>query len=92
MGENFTIKHGGNYVDSNAGADHDDASHSKIDADARYGNTADYAAMIKDLVRRFPTTKVFWKDIISNLKNSFSEGDWKIDIFTYSMEYDSWND
>ena len=26
----------------------------------RYGNTADYAAMIKDLVRRFPSTKVFW--------------------------------
>ena len=26
--------------------------------DFRYGNTADYAAMIKDLVRRFPTTKV----------------------------------
>ena len=25
---------------------------------SRYGNTADYAAMIKDLVRRFPATKV----------------------------------
>ena len=32
---------------------------------SRYGNTADYAAMIKDLVRRFPSTKVFWQQNIS---------------------------
>ena len=48
-------------ADGDAG---DDRHGDKTDADftlKRYGNTADYAAMIKDVVRRFPSTKVFWK-------------------------------
>jgi abhydrolase domain-containing protein 2 len=44
-----------------------------------YGNTCDYAAMIKDLVRRFPTTKIVSVGFSmgGNLITKVTDSDWR---------------